>query len=122
MKNTDLEDSLEKLDKLTQEEARMASAESLRVAHSVDEKVTAVDSGVKVVGDRMEVVEGEVQSARNDVQDVGNKVEGFKESVQAVQGDVKDVGSMMRTVSHDIKNISSEVRNVDDKLDRDNRS
>ena len=37
--NTDIEDSLEQLDKLTQEEARMASAEQLRVAHSVDRKL-----------------------------------------------------------------------------------
>jgi hypothetical protein len=41
--NTDIEDSLEKLDKLTQEEARMASAEQLRIAHSVEERVIGVD-------------------------------------------------------------------------------
>ena len=35
----DIEDSLQKLDKLTQEEARMASAEQLRIAHSVARKL-----------------------------------------------------------------------------------
>jgi archaellum component FlaC len=102
MGNSDIEDSLDKLDKLTQEEARMVSAESLRVSHSVDGKVMAVDNGIKVVGDRMKVVEGEVGNARNDVQDVGSKVERVEEIVQAVQDDVKDVGSSMRIAGSDI--------------------
>ena len=45
--NTDIEDSLQKLDKLTQEEARMASAEQLRIAHSVEERVIGVDDKVQ---------------------------------------------------------------------------
>jgi hypothetical protein len=39
----DLEGALEKLDRLTQEEARMALAEVLRVTHSVREEVKVVD-------------------------------------------------------------------------------
>jgi hypothetical protein len=47
--NRDIEDSLERLDKLTQEEARMASAELLKMTHSVDGKVMGVDDRVKGV-------------------------------------------------------------------------
>jgi hypothetical protein len=43
MKNSDIEDSLKKLDKLTQEEAWIAQAELAEVTHSVDKKVTDVD-------------------------------------------------------------------------------
>jgi hypothetical protein len=42
--NTDIEDSLEKLDKLTQEEVRMASAEQLKIAHGVDRKLDDTNS------------------------------------------------------------------------------
>jgi hypothetical protein len=59
--NTDIEDSLERLDRLTQEEARMASAELLKMTHNVD--------------DRVKGVEGSVLDVRGDVQDVGNKVQ-----------------------------------------------
>ena len=38
--NTDIEDSLQRLDKLTQEEARMANAESLKVIHNVDRSLS----------------------------------------------------------------------------------
>ena len=44
---TDLEDALKRLDKLTQEEARMATAEVLRAARAVDHKVTEVINGTQ---------------------------------------------------------------------------
>jgi hypothetical protein len=37
-----VEDALQRLDKLTQEEARMAAAETLTIAHRVDERVQQV--------------------------------------------------------------------------------
>jgi len=40
-----IEDALRKLDKLTQEEARMATAEVLKVTQRVDEKVTVLIDG-----------------------------------------------------------------------------
>ena len=59
---TDLEDALKKLDRLTQEEVRIAVAEVLRIAHNVrdevkvvqdkvEEKVGCVDEKVQVVID-----------------------------------------------------------------------
>jgi uncharacterized protein YoxC len=99
--NTDIEDSLERLDKLTTEEARMASAEMLRAMHSFDGKLMGVDG-------RMKLVEGKVERVGGDVQDVGNKVQGVDDRVQGIGSDVKD--------------ISSGVRGVDDKLDQVNRS
>ena len=59
--NTDIEDSLERLDKLTQEEARMALAELLKVTHSVSDRVRGVD--------------GKVENVHDGVHDVGNKVQ-----------------------------------------------
>ena len=41
----EIEDSLKRLDTLTQEEARMATAEILRVTHSVDDNVKVVLDG-----------------------------------------------------------------------------
>jgi len=45
----DVEDALKKLDVLTQEEARMATAELLRVARGVDDKVTVILKGAQSV-------------------------------------------------------------------------
>jgi methyl-accepting chemotaxis protein len=96
--NTDIEDSVQRLDKLTQEEARMASAELLKVTHGVDGKVDDVHGDVQDVGSKVQNVDGRVQDVQDDVQDVGNKV-------QDVDNRVQDIGS-------DVKNISNEVREV----------
>ena len=56
MGNRDIELSLERLDKLTQEEARMASAELLKMTQSVDDKVIGVDVRVKGVDDKLDQV------------------------------------------------------------------
>ena len=60
MGNKEIEDSLERLDKLTQEEARMASVEQLKMTHSID--------------DRVRGVEGQVQDVRGDVQEIGKHI------------------------------------------------
>ena len=67
MGNTDVEESLRRLDNLTQEEAKMASTEQLKIAHTVAGKVTGVDERVKEVG-------GDVQSVGKKVQDVGQSI------------------------------------------------
>jgi hypothetical protein len=114
--NRDIEDSLERLDKLTQEEARMASAELLKMTHSIDGKVMGVD-------DRVKGVEGKMQDVADNVQDVGSMVQIAEERVR---GDVQDVGGMVQIaegrVRGDVQDIRHKVQDVDDKLDHANRS
>jgi hypothetical protein len=44
----DIEDALKRLDKLTQEEARMAAAQTLKLTHAVDNKLREVDDKMNV--------------------------------------------------------------------------
>jgi len=75
MGNRDVEDSLERLDKLTQEEARMAAAEQLKMTRSVDDRVRGVGGQVQDVHDDVQDVRCDVQDARGDLRDVGNMVQ-----------------------------------------------
>jgi hypothetical protein len=50
---TDMEDALKRLDRLTQEEGRMATVENLRVTRAVDERVRGVTERVLAVDDRV---------------------------------------------------------------------
>jgi hypothetical protein len=50
---TDVENALRRLEKLTQEEARMATAESLKVTYSIDNKLEDVDARVKDFGNKL---------------------------------------------------------------------
>ena len=91
----DLEDALKKLDRLTQEEARMANAEVLRIAQSIRDGVKVVDDKVEEVGDK---VEG-----------VGDKVEEVGDKVEVVGGQVEDVGDK-------VEDVGDQVQCVDDKV------
>ena len=51
---TDLDDALKRLDRLTQEEARMAVAEVLRITQSVREEVKVVEGKVESTGEKLE--------------------------------------------------------------------
>ncbi|KAF8263828.1 hypothetical protein EI94DRAFT_1806664 [Lactarius quietus] len=53
----DIEDALRRLDILTQEEARMAAAQILRLTHSVEDKVKVVDEKLAGIGDKMKGVD-----------------------------------------------------------------
>jgi hypothetical protein len=93
---------------LTQEEAQMASAESLKVTHSVD--------------DRVKDVEGKVEDVQDDVQDVGNKVENVDGRVQDVQDDVHDVGNKVQGVDGKVQDIASDVNVISCEVREVNRS
>ena len=74
MGNTEIEDSLQRLDKLTQEEAIMASTELLKITHDVEGRVMGVDDRVKDVKSGVQNVGERVEGVGDKVQDVGNKV------------------------------------------------
>ena len=77
----EIEDSLERLDKLTQEEAQMASAEQLRMTHSVEGQVQDVRGDVQDVGDKVRDVRGDVQDVGDKVQDVDDKLDQANRSL-----------------------------------------
>ncbi|KAH9055813.1 hypothetical protein EDB83DRAFT_1088809 [Lactarius deliciosus] len=87
----DIEDALQKLDRLTQEEARMATAEVLRLTHSVDDKVKGVGFQVEGVN---KVVHG-----------VGEGVQRVDHKVQAIDDRVKQVNDRVGIVNDDVKLI-----------------
>ena len=78
----DLEDALKKLDRLTLEEARMANAEVLRIAHSIRD-------GVKIVDDKVEEVVDKVGDVDNKVQCVDDKVKVVIDGARALSSQLK---------------------------------
>ena len=72
-----MEDALRRLDWLTQEEVRMATAQGLRATHEVDSKVQGVD-------DKVQDVNKKVQGVEDIVRDVDNKIDVVIDGVQFV--------------------------------------
>ncbi len=72
----DIEDVLEKLDKLTQEGARMAAVEALRIDHGTDNKVEGMDNKVGGVDEGVQSVDMKLDGIDESVQVVDDKVQG----------------------------------------------
>jgi hypothetical protein len=88
---TEIEDALKRLDKLTQDEARMATAQLLTLTHGVDDKVTRIDDEVKGVdvkvtkiGDAVKCVDGKITRVEDEVKGVGGKVKDIGDTVMVV--------------------------------------
>ena len=89
----------------------MASAELLKLTHSVDGKVMGVDDRVKGVDDRVKGVEGKVQDVGDDVQVVRDDVQDVRDNIQGIRGD-------MQAVRCGVQNVGSRVQGVDDRVQR----
>jgi hypothetical protein len=77
----DLEDALKKLDRLTQEEARMAHAEVLRITHSIRDGVQIVDGKVEEVGDKVQCVDDKVQVVIDGARGLYSQLKGLLTSI-----------------------------------------
>ena len=94
----DIEDALKRLDRLTQEEARMAAAQLLKVTNTIDNRVegiaddvlvvnnrvAGVDEHVAVVDERVAVVNDRVACVDDRVAGIGDQVQGVEDKVTAV--------------------------------------
>ena len=96
---SDLEDSLKKLDRLTQEEARMALSEVLKITHHTRDEVKVVDGKVEIVGDKVEIVGDKVADVGDKVDDLGDKVEDIGNNVHCVHENVQVVIDRARGLS-----------------------
>ena len=112
----DLEDALKKLDRLTQEEARMANAEVLRITQGIRDGVKVVDGKVEEVGDKVEGVGDKVEEVGNKVEDVGDKVEDVGDKVEDVGDKVEDVGDQVQSVDDKVQVVIDGTRAMSSQL------
>ena len=90
-----MEDALKRLDKLTQEEARMAAAQNLKVTHTVDERVKGVVDTIEAIDNKVADVDGRVAG-------VDDRVAGVNEKVVTIDDRVKEIaGSLSNFISTD---------------------
>ena len=69
-----MEDALKRLDKLTQEEARMAVAQNLKATHTVDERVRGVANMAVAIDDRVARVDDKIAEVLHGAQIIFSRV------------------------------------------------
>ena len=106
---TDMEDALKRLDKLTQEEARMAIAQNLKATHAVDERVRGVANTVVAIDNRVADVDNRLTCVDDRVAIVDNNVKGVDAKVAIVDDGVKIVDDKIAKVIHGAQFIFSQT-------------
>jgi hypothetical protein len=107
--NNDMEDALKRLDSLTQEEARMASAQLLEITTAIDNEVREIAENVLVVDERVAGVDDRVVG-------VDERVAGVDERVAGVDERVAGVNDRVAYVDNRVAGIGDQVQGVDDKV------
>ena len=88
---TEMEDALRKLDKLTEEEARMAAAQNLKATHAVDERVKGVVDAVGAIDNKIVHVDNRVAAVDDQVVSVNERVVTVDDRVQVVDSNLIQV-------------------------------
>ena len=94
----DIEDALKRLDRLTQEEARMASAQLLKVANTINNRVGGIADNVLVVA--------------NGVAGIDDRVAGVDERVASIDARLKDVNDKVVAVMDGAQYISNQSSKI----------
>ncbi|KAI9454093.1 hypothetical protein F5148DRAFT_448005 [Russula earlei] len=113
---TDLEDALHRLDKLTQEEARMATTEVLKVTHTVDKNVRGVSENMVTIDHRVDSVDDRVAGVREKVDSIDNKVANVDNTVVGIDGKMGAIGESVAGIDRSLKGIDTRVAGVHDSV------
>ena len=100
-----IEDALKKLDTLTMEEARLAIAETLKVANRVDNKVNMVDDIVNRVDDTVNRVDNKVDKVDDKVDKVDNTVNRMDDKIDKMDDKVDKVDDKVTVLIGGGKNV-----------------
>ena len=105
---TEIEDGLKRLDKLTQEEARMAAAQNLKVTHAVAETVVAIDNRVDEVDDRVAGVSDQVAGVDDRVQQMAEETKRMAEEKKRMPS--PNLSADFSSLTHPFRGANAEGR------------
>jgi archaellum component FlaC len=111
---SDIEDALKRLDRLTQEEARMAAAQVLKVANTVDDRVRGIADNMLGVDNRVAGIDDRIADVGDRLKEVNDQVKGVNDQVAGVDDRVKDVNDQVNGVNDRVKAVDDKIAAVAD--------
>jgi hypothetical protein len=116
MGKNDIEHALKRLDRLTQEEAQMASVQLLQITNAIDSEVREIADNVLVVDDRVAGVDDRVAGVDERVAIVDERVAGVDERVAGVDERVAGVDERVAGVNERVAGVDERVAGVNDRV------
>jgi len=118
MGRSDIEDALKRLHWLTQEEARMAAAQVLKVANIIDDRVQGIEDKMISVDIRVAGVDDGVAGIDDRIKDVHFQVKGVDDGVKGVDDKVAAVIDGAQHVFYQSLKNRYSIRYLDGKVAR----
>jgi len=112
--DNDIEDGLKRLDRLTQEVARIASAQLLKITNAIDSEVGEIADSVSVVDDRVAGVDDRVAGVDDRVACVNDRVEDV-DGVKAVDNKLVVVNDGAQYILNQLAKIDQLLTRLDEK-------
>jgi archaellum component FlaC len=113
MGKNNIEHALKKLDRLTQEEAQMASVQILQITHAIDSEVREIADNVHVVDNRVAGVDERVAGVDERVAGVDERVAGVDDRVAGVDDRVAGVDDRLAEVDDRVAGVDVRLAEVD---------
>src|SRR6266446_8370584 len=113
---TDIEDALKRLDKLTNEEVRMVTAQVLKGTQNVNDRVGVVENRVLDVDNRVASVDDRVAGVDDRVAHVDETLAGVDDRVAHVDETLAGVDDRVAHVDETLAGVDDRVAHVDETL------
>ena len=120
MGRTDIEDALKRLDRLTQEEARMAAAQLLKVTNTIDNRVEGIANNMLIVDDRVACVDDRVKDVDDKVKAVDDKLVAVIDGAQYIFNQSSKIIRLLTRI--DGKEAGGVIQQAAEGIDRMERS
>ena len=128
MGNTDIKDALQKLDRLTHEEALIANAELLNIVHDVhcnaicvNESIQGISGDLQGVNDMTQNVGDQLRDVYETFRRVDDGVHEIHDTVQNVGNGIQDAHDLIQAVGDGVQDIRNTVQDFDNRADQVNR-
>jgi archaellum component FlaC len=108
----DIEDALKRLERLTQEEARMAAAQLLKVTNAIDNRVGGIADNMLIVENRVAGIDDRVAGVDERVAGVNERVAGVNDRVACVDNRVAGIGDQVQGVDDTVTAVMDGARYI----------
>ncbi|KAH8993385.1 hypothetical protein EDB92DRAFT_1980406 [Lactarius akahatsu] len=106
LRGTPVEDALQRLDRLTQEEALMAAAENLKITRGIDNRVKAMQENWEGVPQGIQTVDLKLQGTNDKLQSFGDTLHDVDSDLSSIIEDGKETRMAIQHITNQVSDLN----------------
>ncbi|KAH9033694.1 hypothetical protein EDB83DRAFT_2318991 [Lactarius deliciosus] len=106
LRGTPVEDALQRLDRLTQEEALMAAAENLKITRGIDNRVKAMQENWEGVSQGIQTIDLKLQGTNDKLQGFGDTLHDVDSDLSSIIEDGKETRMAVQHIANRVSDLN----------------